>query len=33
MADTTGLQLPLQPDLAFFARELKVLFWAPERML
>ncbi len=28
-----GLALPLQPDLAYFARQLKVLFWAPERLL
>ncbi len=33
MAQSTGLQLPSQPDLAYFARELKVLFWAPERLL
>ena len=33
MAATTGLQLPQRPDLAFFTRELKVLFWAPERLL
>lgn len=32
MAQPVGLQLPLQPDLAYFARELKVLFWAPERL-
>jgi uncharacterized protein YqjF (DUF2071 family) len=32
MAQPTGLQLPAQPDLAYFARELKVLFWAPERL-
>jgi hypothetical protein len=32
MAQSAGLQLPLQPDLAYFARELKVLFWAPERL-
>jgi uncharacterized protein len=33
MAQTAGLELPPQPDLAFFSRELKVLFWAPERLL
>ncbi len=33
MAQPVGLQLPVQPDLAYFARELKVLFWAPERLL
>ena len=32
MAQTTGLELGSQPDLAYFARELKVLFWAPERL-
>jgi uncharacterized protein YqjF (DUF2071 family) len=33
MARTLGLQLPPQPDLAYFSRELKVLLWAPERLL
>ncbi len=33
MAQTAGLQLPAQPDLAHFTRELKVLFWAPERLV
>jgi uncharacterized protein len=33
MAQSAGIQLPAQPDLAYFARELKVLFWAPERLL
>ncbi|HSY11766.1 MAG TPA: DUF2071 domain-containing protein [Verrucomicrobiae bacterium] len=33
MTQSQGLQLPTQPDLAYFARELKVLFWAPERLL
>jgi uncharacterized protein len=33
MAQTVGLELATQPDLAYFARELKVLFWAPERLL
>jgi len=32
MMQGSGLQLPAQPDLAYFARELKVLFWAPERL-
>jgi len=32
MAQPVGLQLPTQPDLAYFARELRVLFWAPERL-
>jgi hypothetical protein len=33
MAQTAGLPLASSPDLVFFARELKVLFWAPERLL
>lgn len=33
MAQPAGLQLPEQPDLVCFSRELKVLFWAPERLL
>jgi hypothetical protein len=33
MAQPTGVQLTPQPELAHFARELKVLFWAPERLL
>ena len=33
MAQTAGLELGSGPDLAYFARELKVLFWAPERLL
>ena len=33
MAQPAGIELPPQPDLAYFARELKVLFWAPERLL
>jgi uncharacterized protein YqjF (DUF2071 family) len=33
MARTLGIQLPPQPDLAYFSRELKVLLWAPERLL
>jgi uncharacterized protein YqjF (DUF2071 family) len=33
MAQSAGIALPPQPDMAFFARELKVLFWAPERLL
>lgn len=28
-----GLELPPQADSSFFVRELKVLFWAPERLL
>ena len=33
MAQTAGLQLSSTPDLVYFSRELKVLFWAPERLL
>lgn len=33
MAQPNGLELAPQADLAFFVRELKVLFWAPERLL
>ena len=33
MAKSAGIDLPLQPDIAYFTRELKVLFWAPERLL
>jgi len=33
MAQTTGLTLPGAPDLVNFVRELKVLFWAPERLI
>jgi uncharacterized protein YqjF (DUF2071 family) len=33
MAQPTGLQLPSQPELVYFSRELKVLFWAPERLV
>lgn len=33
MAQPVGLQLPSGADLAYFVRELKVLFWAPERLL
>jgi hypothetical protein len=32
MAQPAGVQLPPQPELVCFARELKVLFWAPERL-
>ena len=32
MAQPAGLKLPAQPDLAYFSSELKVLFWAPERL-
>jgi uncharacterized protein YqjF (DUF2071 family) len=33
MAQPSGMQLPPQPELVYFSRELKVLFWAPERLL
>ena len=33
MAADHRIATSAQPDLAFFARELKVLFWAPERLL
>ena len=32
MAKPAGLELPLQAELAYFSRELKVLLWAPERL-
>ena len=32
MAESAGIQLPPQPELVYFARELKVLFWAPDRL-
>lgn len=33
MAQTVGIELPATPDLAHFSRALKVLVWAPERLL
>ncbi len=33
MGAAAGITLPEKPDLANFARELKVLVWAPERLL
>jgi uncharacterized protein len=33
MAQTAGIELPAQPDLMHFSRALKVLVWAPERLL
>jgi uncharacterized protein YqjF (DUF2071 family) len=33
MALAAGITLPPQPDLVNFSRELKVLVWAPERLL
>ncbi|HME31400.1 MAG TPA: DUF2071 domain-containing protein [Terriglobales bacterium] len=33
MAQPAGVALPPQPELSLFTRELKVLFWAPERLL
>ncbi len=32
MAQTAGIELPPAAELVYFARELKVLFWAPERL-
>jgi uncharacterized protein YqjF (DUF2071 family) len=33
MAQPAGIPLPAHPEIAYFAREMKVLFWAPERLL
>jgi len=33
MASAAGIELPPMPELANFSRELKVLVWAPERLL
>lgn len=33
MASAAGIELPAKPELANFSRELKVLIWAPERLL
>ena len=33
MALAAGIELPAKPELANFSRELKVLVWAPERLL
>ncbi len=33
MARPAGIELPTKPDLAYFSRELKVLLWAPERLI
>ena len=33
MAQSAGIELPSAPDLAHFSRALKVLVWAPERLL
>jgi len=33
MAQPAGISLPRQPEMVRFARDLKVLFWAPERLL
>jgi len=33
MAQPAGITLPAQSEIAYFARELKVLFWAPERLI
>jgi len=33
MAVTAGIDLPAKPDLQYFSRSIKVLIWAPERLL
>jgi uncharacterized protein YqjF (DUF2071 family) len=33
MAQPAGIAIPVKPEIAHFAREMKVLFWAPERLL
>lgn len=33
VAAPAGIELPAAPDLKYFSRELKVLVWAPERLL
>lgn len=33
MAKPAGIELPAMPDLTYFSRELKVLLWAPERLM
>jgi hypothetical protein len=33
LAQAAGIQLPGEADRVFFARESKVLFWAPERLI
>ena len=33
MASAAGIELPAKPELANFSRELKVLVWAPERLV
>jgi uncharacterized protein len=33
MTQPTQIEVPPHPELVYFARELKVLFWAPERLL
>jgi uncharacterized protein YqjF (DUF2071 family) len=33
MASAAGIELPPKPELANFSRELKVLVWAPERLV
>ena len=33
MASVAGIALPSQPSLTYFSRELKVLVWAPERLV
>ncbi len=33
MATVAGIVLPPEPNLVNFSRELKVLVWAPERLV
>jgi uncharacterized protein YqjF (DUF2071 family) len=33
MTQTLGIELPQKPDLMLFSRSLKVLVWAPERLI
>jgi uncharacterized protein YqjF (DUF2071 family) len=33
MAAPMGIELPSQPDLKYFSRSIKVLVWAPERLI
>jgi uncharacterized protein YqjF (DUF2071 family) len=33
MTQTLGIELPKKPDLMLFSRSLKVLVWAPERLI
>jgi hypothetical protein len=33
MAAPVGIELPIRPDLKYFSRSIKVLVWAPERLI